>query len=64
MKKLILLAIAAVLTNLVAAQRVEVTPTFGYTFSGTIKGYYGNYDMQNALLYGVKLDVEFIDLTY
>ena len=64
MKKLFLLAIAAILANLVVAQRVEVTPTFGYTFSGTVKGYYGTYDLQNDLLYGAKLDVEFIDLTY
>ncbi|WP_340112137.1 hypothetical protein [Maribellus mangrovi] len=64
MKELIFLAIASIFTNLAVAQRVEVTPTFGYTFSGTVEGYYSNYDLQNDLLYGLKLDVEFIDLTY
>ncbi len=64
MKKFIFLAILSVFTTLVSAQRVEISPTFGYTFSGTVKGYYGNYDLQNTMLYGAKLDVEFIDLTY
>ena len=64
MKKLILLATFAFAANILFAQRVEITPTFGYTFSGTVDGYYGTYDLQNDLLYGAKLDVEFLDYTY
>ena len=64
MKKLILLAIFAFAANILFAQRVEFTPTFGYTFSGTVEGYNGTYDLQNDLLYGAKLDVQFLDYTY
>ncbi len=64
MKRITVLT-ALVLTNTILfAQSIEITPVAGYTFSGDIEGYYGTYDLQNAFLYGAKLDVEFDDLSY
>ena len=64
MKKIIFLVIFSIATVVVSAQSVEVTPTLGYTFSGNVEGYYGTYDLKNALLYGAKLDVEVADYSY
>ena len=64
MKKTVFLVLFTISTIVISAQRVEVTPTMGYTFSGTVEGRYGTYDLKNALLYGGKLDVEFIDNTF
>ena len=64
MKKFIFLALFSITVVVVSAQSVEVTPTAGYTFSGTVKGYYGTYDLKNALLYGAKLDIEVADYSY
>ncbi len=64
MKKTIFLTILIIATKLVSAQSVEVTPLFGYTFSGTVEGYYGTYDLKNDLLYGARLDVEIADYSY
>lgn len=64
MKKLLLIALLAFTFGVINAQRVEITPTFGYTFSGTVEGYNGTYDLQNDLLLGAKLDVQFLDHTY
>ena len=56
---------ALLLTNtIIFAQNIKVTPVVGYTFSGDIEGYYGTYDLQNAFIYGAKLDVEIDDLSY
>lgn len=56
-------------TTILFAQSVELTPMVGYTFSGTVDGYYGTYDLKNAFLYGAKLDVEvehrsYVELSY
>ncbi len=64
MKKILLLSAMLYLTTSVFAQYVEVTPLTGYTFSGDVDAYYGTYDMENAMLYGIRLEAEVADLTY
>lgn len=64
MKLLTLLAAFMLSSIFIFAQSVEITPTYGYTFSGTIDGYYGTYDLKNANLFGAKLDVEVEHLSY
>ena len=58
MKKLTLLAALLITTSSLFAQTIEITPLFGYTFSGKVNGYYGTYDVKDDMLYGGILDVE------
>ena len=64
MKKLFLITYFLIATSTIFAQSIEITPTAGYTFSGNIKGSYGTLDLNNASLYGAKLDVEIADFSY
>ena len=64
MKRFTVLTVLVLTNTILFAQSIEITPTAGYTFSGDIEGYYGTYDLQNAFLYGAKLDVEIDDLSY
>lgn len=64
MKRFTVLTVLVLTNTILFAQSIEITPTAGYTFSGDIEGYYGTYDLQNAFIYGAKLDVEIDDLSY
>lgn len=64
MKKLFLFACIFFSTTSIFAQFIEITPLTGYTFAGKVDNGYGIYDVENALLYGARFDVEFIDNTY
>ena len=41
----------------VSAQKFEITPFYGYMFSGTVTGYYGDLSLQNGGMYGLMLDI-------
>lgn len=64
MKKLLLIAGFLYSTSAIFAQSVEVTPVLGYTFCDGFETYYGSYDVEGAMLYGARLDVEIADLSY
>lgn len=64
MKKLILIAGLLFATSAMFAQFYEVTPLAGYTFTGKADNGYGTYDINNAFLYGARLDVQVSDLSY
>ncbi len=70
MKKItILAAILLSSTTMLFAQSVEITPIIGYTFSGTVHGYYGTFDVKDDMSYGGILSVEvdhmsFVELSY
>lgn len=64
MKKLNFFAVLLFVSTSIFAQYVEVTPLTGYTFSGDVDAYYGTYDIEDAMLYGIRLEAEVADLTY
>lgn len=64
MKKTAFLLILLVATTELFAQFIEITPVTGYTFNGKVDNGYGVYDVNNAMLYGARLDVEVADLSY
>ena len=64
MKKILLLSSVLFIATSVFAQYVEVTPLTGYTFSGSVEAPYGSYDIEDAMLYGIRLEAEVADLTY
>jgi len=39
------------------AQKVEITPFYGYMFAGTVTGYSGDLNIRNDGMYGLMLDV-------
>lgn len=64
MKKLTIIAAFLVSATSLFAQYYEITPLAGYTFSGEADNGYGAYDIENAFLYGARLDVQVTDLSY
>lgn len=76
MKKIILksfiastLFLSIVSTNDASAQIIEITPFAGYQLAGTMKGYYGDVKLDNALSYGGRIGVglsttTFVEFTY
>ena len=64
MKKLTLLAVFLIASTALFAQSIEITPLFGYTFSGKVNGYYGTYDVKDDMMYGALLNVEFDHLMH
>jgi len=47
-----------------SSQVIEVTPLFGYTFSGKVDAYYGTYDVKDDMMYGGLLGVQITDNSY
>jgi opacity protein-like surface antigen len=39
------------------AQKVEITPFYGYMFAGKVQGYYGDLNIRDAGMYGLMLDI-------
>lgn len=64
MKKLIIVAAILFSTSSLFAQFIEITPVTGFTFTGEADNGYGVYDINNSLLYGARLDVQILDLSY
>jgi hypothetical protein len=64
MKNLLLVTGFLLITSVLNAQSVEVTPLFGYTFSIDGDEYSKAYNIENDLVYGVRLDVEVADFSY
>ncbi len=69
MKKITILAAVLLTSTMLFAQSIEITPIFGYTFSGQVDGYYGVFDVKDDMSYGGILSVEvdhmsFVELSY
>lgn len=61
MKKLTVIIALLIISTALMAQSIEITPLFGYTFSGKVDGYYGTFDVKDDISYGGILDVEIDD---
>jgi hypothetical protein len=64
MKKFIAIVAFLISATSLFAQYYEITPLAGYTFSGEADNGYGTYDIENAFLYGGRLDVQITDFSY
>ncbi len=69
MKRITIIAAILLTSTTLFAQSIEITPIFGYTFSGQVDGYYGTFDVKNDMSYGGILSVEvdhmsFVELSY
>jgi len=64
MIKLIVFVLLTVTSTVLFAQNVEITPLFGYAFSGKVDRGYGVYDVKDNAIYGGALDVWFADMTW
>lgn len=64
MKRIFILAVVLFASTSLFAQSVEITPLFGYTFSGHVNGYYAEFDVKDDIMYGALLDVEFDHLIH
>ena len=51
------LVIAMLLFSNTVAQKLEITPFYGYQFAGKVSGYYGDLNIRDASMYGLMLDV-------
>lgn len=54
----ILVVIVLFTSSLISAQRVEITPYYGYMFAGKITAYQGDFNIRNDANYGIMLDFE------
>jgi hypothetical protein len=63
-KRITFLTAIMLSTSMLFAQYIEITPLFGYTFSGTVDGYSSSYDVKDDMMYGGMLDVEFDHLLF
>jgi hypothetical protein len=64
-----LLMITIISIEDVSAQIIEITPFAGYQIGGTMKGYYGDIKLDNAMSYGGRIGVglsttTFVEFTY
>lgn len=71
LKLTILIVIVLFISSLVTAQRVEITPYYGYMFAGKMTLYEGDFNIRNNPNYGIALDFEvdrrggiFVELLY
>lgn len=69
MKRLLIPAIFLFFSSQIFSQSIELTPLFGYSFSGKADGYYATYDVKDDITYGGMLSVEvdhmsFVELSY
>ena len=55
---LILFSILIGTISYAQVEAIEITPTFGYTFNGSITQYDQFYDLQDAVSFGGIIDVE------
>lgn len=64
MKQLLLTACIVLSSLTLFAQNVELTPIFGYTFSGKVDNYGRYFDVKDDMLYGGLLSVQFDQMMY
>ncbi len=64
MKRITFLAAILLTSSMLFAQSIEITPLFGYNFSGKVSGYYGTFDVKDDISYGGLLSVEIDDMSY
>ncbi len=69
MKKLAIILMFFIASSVVKAQSIEITPMIGYSFSGSINSTLGEYDVKDAVSYGVNVDFQigrgnYLELSY
>jgi hypothetical protein len=69
MRQIFLMLLFVLSGTIVFGQSIELSPSFGYTFNGSIDAPYGDYDLRDAESYGGYLGIgvgvsSFIELSY
>ena len=64
MKRITILAAILLTSTMLFAQTIEITPLYGYTFSGKVDGYYGTFDVKDDMSFGGLLSVEVDNMSY
>ena len=64
MKRITILAAILLTSTMLFAQTIEITPLYGYTFSGKVDGYYGTFDVKDDMSFGGLLSIEVDNMSY
>ena len=64
MKRITILAAILLTSTMLFAQTIEITPLYGYTFSGKVSGYYETFDVKDDMSFGGLLSIEVDNMSY